>query len=386
MKILIHTLFYQNYNYGGILQAYALYSYLTSQGSECIELNYVRSMKKNEWVIRRIKNIWEMISAPKKFIKKLKAIKAEKLLSEEYKKKFPDDPMKKKFDLFMNENFDQTRLYNSQNINVISEQFDCCITGGDQMWNPMWYDENFYLKFSDKKNVAYSCSAGKDILSEDDEIKILKGIKNIDRISVREKNFLKWLEQHNVEAELVCDPVFLLSKEEWENFAVNDLNINGNYLFAYLLGDDEEERVQARKLADKLCVDLVLIPHVKRRYNKYDDDIADYAPIDIGPKEFIGIIKNASYIVTDSFHGTALSIIFEKKFVSISRFKKDDVNALSNRITSVLELFDLTDRFVDTDKVGELTVESFENFKTINSQRTKEFSDSGKKYLNSSLI
>ncbi len=386
MKILIHTLFYQNYNYGGILQAYALYSYLTSQGNECIELNYVRGIKKSEWIVRRIKNILEMISAPKKFINKLKIIKKEKLLWDEYIKKFPDDPMKKNFDLFIKENFNQTRLYNSQNINTISEQFDCCITGGDQMWNPMWYDKNFYLKFSNKKNIAYSCSVGKDILTNDDERKILEGIKNIDHISVREKNILKWCEQQNVKAELVCDPVFLLSKEEWENFAINDLNINNNYLFAYLLGDDEKERIQARKLADRLCIDLVLIPHVKRRYNKYDENIADYAPIGINPKEFIGLIKNADYIVTDSFHGTAFSIIFEKKFVSISRFKKNDVNSLSNRIMSVLELFDLKDRYVDTDEVGKLSAESFENFKRINSQLIKDFSDSGKKYLNSSLM
>lgn len=294
--------------------------------------------------------------------------------------------MKKNFDLFIKENFNQTRLYNSQNINTISEQFDCCITGGDQMWNPMWYDKNFYLKFSNKKNIAYSCSVGKDILTNDDERKILEGIKNIDHISVREKNILKWCEQQNVKAELVCDPVFLLSKEEWENFAINDLNINNNYLFAYLLGDDEKERIQARKLADRLCIDLVLIPHVKRRYNKYDENIADYAPIGINPKEFIGLIKNADYIVTDSFHGTAFSIIFEKKFVSISRFKKNDVNSLSNRIMSVLELFDLKDRYVDTDEVGKLSAESFENFKRINSQLIKDFSDSGKKYLNSSLM
>lgn len=386
MKILIHTLFYQNYNYGGILQAYALYSYLTSQGNECIELNYVRSIKKSEWIVRRIKNILEMISAPQKFINKLKIIKKEKLLWDEYIKKFPDDPMKKNFDLFIKENFNQTRLYNSQNINTISEQFDCCITGGDQMWNPMWYDKNFYLKFSNKKNIAYSCSVGKDILTNGDERKILEGIKNIDHISVREKNIFKWFEQQNVRAELVCDPVFLLSKKEWENFATNDLNINSNYLFAYLLGDNEEERIQARKLADRLCIDLVLIPHVKRRYNKYDENIADYAPIGINPKEFIGLIKNADYIVTDSFHGTAFSIIFEKKFVSISRFKKNDVNSLSNRIMSVLELFNLKDRYVDTDEVGKLSAESFENFKRINSQLIKDFSDSGKKYLNSSLM
>lgn len=385
MKILIHTLFYQNYNYGGILQAYALYSYLTSQGNECIELNYIRSIKKSKWVIKRIKNIWEMISVPQKFMRKIRAIKAERLFCEEYRKKFPDDPMKKNFDLFMKENFNQTRLYNSQNINTISEQFDCCITGGDQMWNPMWHDENFYLKFSDKKNIAYSCSVGKDILSENDEKKILEGVKNITCVSVREKNILKWFEQHNVKAELVCDPVFLLSKEEWGDFAVNDLQIDGDYLFAYLLGNDKEERVQVRKLADKLGVNLVLIPHVKRRYNKYDENIADYAPIGIGPKEFVGIIKNASYIVTDSFHGTAFSIIFEKKFVSISRFKKSDVNSLANRITSVLELFELKDRFVDVDHLDKLTAESFENFNAINSQMTKKISDSGKKYLDSNL-
>lgn len=219
MKILIHTLFYQNYNYGGILQAYALYSYLTSQGNECIELNYVRGMKKSEWIARRIKNIPEMISTPQKFINKFKIIKDEKLLWEEYIKKFPDDPMKKNFDLFMKENFNQTKLYNFKNIDMISEQFDCCITGGDQMWNPMWYDGNFYLKFSDKKNIAYSCSVGKDILTNGDERKILEGIKNIDRISVRERNIFNWFEQQNVIAELVCDPVFLLSKKEWESFA-----------------------------------------------------------------------------------------------------------------------------------------------------------------------
>ena len=386
MKILKNTLFYNNYNYGAILQAYALYHKLEELGYECIELNYARGMTKYEWIGRRIWNVVEFVCKHDSFCLKYEEARFRMEQERKYQDIFSEDPIKCIFDKFMKENFQQTGVYNSSTIKGLSENYDVCITGGDQMWNPLWHDLNYYLKFSNKKNIAYSCSVGKDIISEEDSRHILSGLRYINCVSVREKQLYNWLQEKNVEAEFVCDPVFLLSKEEWEEFAVRDENAPEEYIFAYLLGDGKEIRTQIREMANRFGMKLVMIPHVKRRYNPYDVGIADYEVMNVGPKEFVGLIRNAKYVVTDSFHGTAFSIILEKPFISISRFALGDKNALNSRILSVLETYELQERLVPVDNVKDFTEKEFSELDWIKSNKIqKRERENGKLFLKKSL-
>ncbi len=350
-KILIMTLFHNNYNYGGILQAYALYTKLNEMEAECFELDYLSERTLVEKIVNNIKVLNErgIRGIINKRISQMKRSKAAK----EYFYKYNGDPLRDAFEKFMKTEFRISKLYNRRTIKHIEEAYDISVVGGDQMWNPDWYDKNYYLAFSQARhNFAYSCSVGKDNITKEDEKKILSHLKKIDVISVRETTIKDWFQKKGYPVELICDPVFLFTKAEWSKLAYGiERYCKEDYIFAYIFGEDLDTRIQIRKLADDLGLKIVSIPNIWRRYNPNDEGFADFAPINVGPREFISIIKNAKYVLTDSFHGTAFSIIFEKDFYNFSRFKLNESDSQNSRLLSILGLFGLEDRYILSDAI-----------------------------------
>lgn len=386
MKILVSTLFYQNYNYGGILQAYALYHKLQEMGHDVTELNYDRANanKLRNW-LRRFGRLIQYVIHPVGLIYEIKLIKRQLIATEKYHNCLRNDSIKIAFDSFMDAEFKSSALFHPDTINFLP-LFDCYITGGDQMWNPMWLDKNYFLDFANGKKIAYSCSVGKDRLSDGEEQKLKKLISNIDCVSTREVNIYNWLNSDGIKCELIADPVFLLSKEEWDKFSESvdrKFDIDSPYLFAYLLGGDEERRKAIKEFADKNGLKIAAIPHVWRRYNEADIGFADYSFMDAGPREFVKLFLGASFIMTDSFHGTAFSIILNKPFYNFSRFTSGDKKALNSRLESVLEEYGLQDRMVQIDDIYNLEFKTidFENINKITVARKNK----GILYLNNSL-
>lgn len=386
MKILVLTLFYQNYNYGGILQAYALYHKLQEMGHDVMELNYDRTdaNKTRNW-LRRFGRLIKYAIHPVDLIYESKLIKKQSIAAEKYHNYLQNDPIKNVFDSFMDTEFKSSVLFHPDTINFLPP-FDCYLTGGDQMWNPMWLDKNYFLDFAKGKKIAYSCSVGKDKLSDDERQKLKKLISNIDYVSTREMNTYNWLNSDGIKCELIADPVFLLSKVEWDKFSEpvdRKFDIVSPYLFAYLLGEDEERRKAIKAFANKHGLKIAAIPHVWRRYNEADIGFADYSFMDVGPKEFVKLFLNASFIMTDSFHGTAFSIIFNKPFYNFSRFPSGDKKALNSRLKSVLEEYGLQDRMVRIEDIYNLELKTI-NFENIN-KITELRKNKAVSYLNKSL-
>lgn len=355
-RIGILTLFYRNYNYGGILQAYSTYTFLKTNGYDCNEINYsseeIRQLQRKHIILSGL-------SHPFSFINN---IVRHRIGALQYKKIYPDYPVVKAFDTFMKSEFTQTSLTTDTTINSLSDSFDVVIVGGDQVWNPTWTDKNYFLDFvKSGKKVAFSCSIGKDMLTNEERQILKKRITNIDIVSVREDLANKILLKLGIKSEQVPDPVFLLTKDHWKHFGRSPLQSNDHYVFSYLLGEDKERRNQIKAFAKKNGLKLVTIPNLSNRINKNDKDYADIDVIDAGPKEFVGLIANAEYVMTDSFHGTAFSLILNKPFRCFSRFSKNDSDAQNSRLLSILKLYNEEELYIDVEHIGNLKIESRSN-------------------------
>lgn len=120
---------------------------------------------------------------------------------------------------------------------------------------------------------------------------------------------------------VVCDPTILLTKEEWEQEAVPEKIIPDKYILCYFLGSNIEHRKFAERLKEKTGYKIVSLNYADE-YVKYSDTFADITPYDIGPREWINLIKNAEYVCTDSFHGTVFSLLFNKNFLILEDIVK----------------------------------------------------------------
>lgn len=385
-KILIHTLFYKNYNYGGMLQAYALYNKINSMGFECVELLYEQSIKS---LFQRIcykgYRIVQILKNPI-YYKNSKQIFGEKKKSrEEYIQRY-SDLLKTVFEEFMQSEFKTTSLYFPNTADNI-RGYDFYVVGGDQVWNPEWTDKNFFFSgINDGKKVGYSCSAGKDNFTIHDKKRLYKLIRNMDIVSVREKNFSEMLKEKGINNSIIADPVFLLTKSEWVDFINIKYDLFEHYIFAYLLGDDKERRDIIKKFAKRNNLKIVSIPHVFRYYIETDEVFADLKIYDAGPREFVSLVSNADFVVTDSFHGTAFSLIFEKQFLNFSRFEENDVRSLNVRLKNIMEEYEISDRLI---LISELENIDIGDLKPINYEKcnriTNKKRDEAILFLNDSL-
>ena len=200
-------------------------------------------------------------------------------------------------------------------------------------------------------------------------------------ISVREKVSVGLLEGIGVEnAVHVCDPTLLLTKEEWSAVAEPVKGIQEKYIFVYLLGKDIEHRNSIEKLASKNSLKVVTIPHANDNYDDVDDNFGDYREMDASPENGIWLIKNAEYVITDSFHATVFSVIFSKKFLVAKRYWIQDINV---RMTDFLETIGEQDKFVDISSVESLDDFAW-NYEKIFSI-TEEFIVNSKEYIKKTL-
>ncbi|MBE5875882.1 MAG: polysaccharide pyruvyl transferase family protein [Lachnospiraceae bacterium] len=276
-------------NWGGILQSYALYHYLQKQGVDCDLLNY--------------RNFDERLFKPRKQIKdiifSLLMYKQNKMRIERYKN-FRTKCLK----------LDSSVVSTEDELQALNRQYDAFITGSDQLWNcetEICYD--FYLKFAEESKVllSYGPSFGQENIPQQFEKEVAELLKRYDMKSVREKsggNIVKRL--IGEEIQVVCDPTFLLDRQEWESVSNPDIQ-ESNYIFIYTTQVSQKviELVKAykKKNPSVRVITPYAIPGVKADVRK-----------DIGPAEFLSYIRNADYVIGTSFHAVVFSLIFGRNF------------------------------------------------------------------------
>lgn len=349
MKIGIITYWITRSNYGTVLQNYALQTFLRSFGFEtflirtdiplgCSRLDYYKSLlQKNGF-----------FSLACYFKSRLFCKIARKISSEnknDDKRNFPD---------FVNKNLNPTKVFRS-----LSElESDCpmaaiYIAGSDQVWNT--YGENYntvseqikayLLSFAPDSAKKISCAAsfGKRSLNAEFESLFKKALSKFDFISCREKSGVEICKRLGFEnAVLQQDPTMILSSDEYKKIASKSLVPKKPYILLYLLGNDTDFSTRRLKQFAKLKnLEVVYVPaNEAQKINFYKKTFPTV-------EEWLGLYENASAVVTNSFHGTVFSLIFNKPFLSVHQTGKfEDQNV---RIDSLLEDFGLKNRIFSGD-------------------------------------
>lgn len=224
---------------------------------------------------------------------------------------------------------------------------DAYITGSDQVFNPV-SDDNisvYYLEFTkrtDQRKIAYAPSFGISTFDISFRKRIYNLINDFDYLSCREDDgavFLSNITGRDVPT--VLDPVFLWGAPQWRKVMSPYRGINkcrNGYIFVYDLNGREHLLLLAKKLQNKTNLPIVCLTTKKYLIGRLH---AGQTILDAGPREFLSLIANASFVVTDSFHGVAFSIVFQKKFLAFNALPK-----ASQRIKSLLEDLSLSERFI----------------------------------------
>lgn len=342
-KIGILTLFYRNYNFGGQLQAYALVKYLS----------------KMRYEVEQIQFDYQPHSTGKLYdIKRKLALQKHRIFNVElYKDEIKAIKRKKEFDSFISSIPHSSKVFQENNIFASNTEYDYFVCGGDQIWND-WNDASwicskalsiFSLGFveNDKIAFSYAPSLGRSVLTDNQKNVLAESFRRMNGISIREKSNLDEVSCLTDKIiNVVVDPVFLLTCEEWNTLINNKTKRNGDYAFCYFLSNDFHRTECVNNFVKSNGLITICVPNSSGNMfviNREEEwgDINDY---ESGPIDFIERIRDSKIVLTDSFHAVAFSIIFHKEFYVFGR--SDGYSEMNNRIYDLLDEYDLADRYI----------------------------------------
>ncbi len=226
---------------------------------------------------------------------------------------------------------------------------DAVLVGSDQLWRPSNIAGGYFtLEFvpSKIKKIAYSTSFGVADLPKGLYNHAKKFLNRIEFLSVRENTGAKLVKKiTGKDIPVVCDPTMLLTADEWMKIQQEESIVDGNYILTYFMGDNPEHREFCIRLKEKTGYKIVGLLHGSV-YLPEDEKYVDEAPFNIGPGEFINLIRNAKYMCTDSFHGTVFSILNKTPFFSFRRYQDSSETSSNDRIYTLLTWTGLEDRML----------------------------------------
>lgn len=308
-KVGIMTLF-NCYNYGAVLQAYATYKYVKMLGYTDVELiDY-----ENKFEAKSKKTLFFIFSGNIKHI--IKKIIQYIILGK-------NRNLKKAFKSFCDGLEKSNKKY--KNIEELKNtNYDILISGSDQIWNPVIFgtlDKVYLLDFSNTaKKIAISSSAGSYKFQPKEKQEVVECLKKFDGIAVREETLKKQLENDIQDIFVSIDPTLLLTEEEWcQSLEANNKynENNSEYVLLYIVDANLKTYLpEIRKLKEKIKKDFWLITPYTYKMECIDRNIVKSTPND-----FISLFKNASMVITNSFHGVIFSSNFNKKFIALENHK-----------------------------------------------------------------
>ncbi len=345
-------------NYGAVLQAYGLVKSIEKLGYKCEIIDYRNNELENRDSVKRfiktkgvMRNIYQYLEMPFWFIRR------------------------KRFNDFLN-------LVNVSNtifqINKdIEDKYYKCFVGSDQVWNyrVTKFDSNYFFnKFEEVNKInSYAASFGIDNIPREFKDNYIKYLKRFSSISVREEvgaNIVESLIEKR--PKVVIDPSLLLDKKEWGKL-INKPVTKGKYILIYQRAYSETLIKFAERLSKITGYKIVTINGNPRQPIK-----AKYV-LNAGPIEWLSLIMNAEFVVTNSFHGVAFSINFEKKFYVELLDSKFGVNS---RLENIIEKFGLEERQIK--EGNDINIDDEINYININNKLSLE-REKSIKYLKDAL-
>lgn len=345
---------HQSSNYGAVLQAYALLHYLQSLGHDAkvidyrppyMSLSHRIPPRYNHFGIRKL-YLLSKLPGDMKGWRRHRAI-------------LP----------FYNQYISATdsQFVSVEQLQANPPDADMYIAGSDQIWNTLFQngkDSAFYLDFGlPKRKISYAASFATESLVPGTEVFVAKGLSNFDAISVRESSGLEILKGLGCEGRIVVDPVFLLSKNQWDQF--DNLKIeNERFILTY----DFERRKSiigriAKRLAFASGCKIYSVSPFRHGY-------ADKSFVNVGPDIFISLIKHAQCVICNSFHGIAFSMIYGKDFFLVNR--KDGLNV---RMRDLLNRYGIGHRMIG-ENASDAQMLTVINYEAVNQQLERDIEES----------
>ena len=212
--------------------------------------------------------------------------------------------------------FPDKPLRTSSALRGLSNRYGYVICGSDQVWNPdiTGSDAGFFLDFcgEDTRRISYAPSFGTTAFTKEFDEIIAKELRKFSALSVREKQGQEKVRELTGRIpELVLDPTFLLSADDWSKLA-SPMNVCSPYILYYPVIRNDKTKRFCQSLSEKKGLDILMIGGSFISANKRHDHGMRHIH-DIDPRQWLYLFLNAEYIVTDSFHGLAFSVIFRKK-------------------------------------------------------------------------
>lgn len=312
-KVGILTLYYKTYNFGAQLQAYALQRVIERLGYQCEQIRF-------KWCREETIEGYENASVDQEL--------------------FADFSMSVPHSL---------KVYDADDIYDCLDDYDIFVCGSDQVWGVEHSMPPYKLPFmtmsfvpEDKVKIAYAASLGGAAAPGKIEEVLKEALGKMDAVSVREKSAVSYIERiSGIDAVNVLDPVMLLQREELDGMAGKKKG-RKPYIFYYTVGADSNLELLVRELSRDKSLEIE-----KAAYTGGNK---------IGPQDFVKLIRDADYIVTDSFHATVLAILFHKQFLVTPVDRIATERSRNIRLTELLKLFGLQNRFIIADAGGKFDI------------------------------
>lgn len=292
-KILLLTLHSQNNNFGSVLQAHSLYSFMEEMGNDITILNYQPYYSNGAVSFKAF---------IKKAVTNFMFLPAYLLRT-------------KRFNRLVNAKKLTRKATRFSELIEISKEYDSFLIGSDQVWNPHYLcgrDDAYFLKFTDSKNKAsYAASIGTEDITDAEWNDIADKLSDFRYVSLRENKSCLQLKKHGIkDAHYVLDPVFLHNADYYRRLESKAIEDKG-YILAYIIHKDPFVLQVVDKISQITGKQVIQIGGFLSKCN-YDKFYRS-----AGPAEFLYLIDNADFIVTSSFHGAAFAHIFNKQFAVV---------------------------------------------------------------------
>lgn len=328
-------------NYGGVLQSYGLYNYLNSCRHDVSFIDYVpeRCNVEDENAFAECtigkSRVWGRNALTKLAWRKLEYPRLRKAY----------EP----FRAFLDDRCSFTRRYTScDELMADPPEADCYITGSDQVWNSSFtrdgkVDQPFYLSFATGKKISYASSFGTSHIPQENAQEVRRLLSRYEHLSVRERSGLQILDSLGLTGDVVCDPTMLCSQDVWDSLASGD--VGDGHVLLYQVHFNKITFDLAHGIAKakgKRLVVATMNPHDRWKVRGCD---LVYPTVE----QWLGLIKSADSVVTDSFHACVFSTLFNRPFLVNSGARKQ----MSSRITDFLEMASIENREIAGGDIGE---------------------------------
>lgn len=332
-----------NHNFGSILQTFALQFAVRKMGCNVRIIRYkerftskLRRLQNREYAISRLKGIYKMFVMNSLHSRQKNSLHQRNQI----------------FQRFINSRLVFSKSCCSrEELSTLCSNFDVVLLGSDQVWHPMNLLMDFFTLTFVPDNIrkgAYAPSFGVSKIPQSYEEAYRTYIERIDYVSCREMAGVKIIKElTGKDVPMVCDPTLLLTAADWECCLSDTISFREKYVFCYFIGNNPHQRLLVKEYAQKNSYKIVALLHIDE-YIASDEGYADYTPYNVGPSEFLYLIKNAECVMTDSFHATVFSLQFHKPFYTFNRFENGRGNSTSSRIDSLLSTVELMARKVPT--------------------------------------